>query len=288
MSPTSLRRATIPPTIQPGNGLAATANESMIQGEVWKIAIDALRANKVKAFLTMLGVVIGSACIVLVVTISLIGKNYIIAQIEGVGSNIVYGELVRTGPQSTTLSDEITLSDLESVRDMVPAVSRVAGTHDVQMSVVAGGVERPVTLVAVTSDFQAIRNLLVTQGRYFDDDDMKSRSKVCLLTEELARVVFPGADPVGLEIRVGELRFTIIGVFKERVATFGQSEIARESVIVPFGLLKNYAGTDSIKVLYAQAATPEMVQGVTQDVEQMLHSRHRPGALYNVQNLTAI
>ena len=74
----------------------------MIRSEVWKIAIEALRANKVKAFLTMLGVVIGSACIVLVVTISLIGKNYIIAQIEGVGSNIVYGELVRTGSQSTT------------------------------------------------------------------------------------------------------------------------------------------------------------------------------------------
>jgi len=260
----------------------------MIQSEVWKIAIDALRANKVKAFLTMLGVVIGSACIVLVVTISLIGKNYIIAQIEGVGSNIIYGELVRTGSQSTTLSDEITLSDLAAVHDAVPGVVRVAGTHDVQMSVIAGGVERPVTLVAMTSEFQAIRNLLVTRGRYFDDDDMKSRSKVCLLTEDLARVVFPGIDPVGSEIRVGELRFTVIGVFKERVATFGQSEIARESVIVPFGLLRSYAGTDTVKVLYAQAATPEQVPEVTKDVAELLRSRHRAGALYNIQNLTAI
>src|SRR6266404_427012 len=123
MSPTSLRGATIPPTIQPGNGLAATANETMMRSEVWKIAIEALRVNKVKAFLTMLGVVIGSACIVLVVTISLIGKNYIIAQIEGVGSNIVYGELVRTGSQGTALSDEITLSDLESAHDTVPGVA---------------------------------------------------------------------------------------------------------------------------------------------------------------------
>ena len=260
----------------------------MIQGEVWKIAIDALRANKVKALLTMLGVVIGSACIVLVVTISLIGKSYIISQIEGVGANIVYGELRRAGLQNTTISDEITLADLEAVHDTVPAVVRVAGTHDVQMSVVAGGVERPVTLVAVTQDFQAIRNLLVTQGRYFDDDDMKSRSKVCLVTEDLARVVFPGVNPVGMEIRVGELRFTIIGVFKERIATFGQSEIARESVIVPFGLLKSYAGTDSVKVIYAQAATPEAVPSVTKDVEELLRSRHRTSALYNVQNLTAI
>jgi putative ABC transport system permease protein len=260
----------------------------MIQGEIWNTAIDALRANKLKAFLTMLGVVIGSACIVLVVTISLIGKNYIIAQIEGVGSNIVYAELTRSGTQSTTLSDEITLSDLDAVRDGIPGVIRAAGTHDVQMSVVAGAVERPVTLVAVTPDFQAIRNLLVTRGRYFDDDDVKSRSKVCLLTEELAQIVYPGIDPVGMEIRVGELRFTIVGVFKERVATFGQSEIAQESVIVPFGLLKSYAGTDSIKVLYAQAAAPEMVPGVTKDMEQLLRTRHRAGALYNVQNLTAI
>src|SRR5437870_1233035 len=260
----------------------------MIQGEVWKIAIDALRANKVKALLTMLGVIIGTACIVLVVTISHIGKSYIIGQIEGVGANIVYGELRRAGLQNTTISDEITLADLEAVHDTVPAVVRVAGTHDVQMSVVAGGVERPVTLVAVTQDFQAIRNLLVTQGRYFDDDDMKSRSKVCLVTEDLARVVFPGVNPAGMEIRVGELRFTIIGVFKERIATFGQSEIARESVIVPFGLLKSYAGTDSVKVIYAQAATPEAVPSVTKDVEELLRSRHRTGALYNVQNLTAI
>jgi len=260
----------------------------MIEAEVWKIAFDALRANKVKALLTMLGVVIGSACIVLVVTISLIGKIYIIAQIEGVGANIVYAELRRAGTQNTTLSDEITLTDLQAVHDTIPEVERVAGTHDVQMSVVAGGVERPVTLVAVTKDFQAIRNLLVTQGRYFDDDDMKSRSKVCLVTQDLARVVFPAGNPVGMEIRVGELRFTVIGVFKERVATFGQSEIARESVIVPFGLLKSYAGTDSVKVLYAQAARPEAVGSVTRDIEQLLRSRHRAGALYNVQNLTAI
>src|SRR5206468_4822151 len=147
------------------------------------------------------------------------------------------------------------------------------------MSIVAGGVERPVTLVAVTEGFQAIRNLLVVRGRYFDSDDMASASKVCLLTEQLARTVFPRADPVGQDIRVGELRFTVIGVFRERVATFGQSEIARESVIVPFGLLKSYAGTDSIKVVYAQAASPEMVPGVTKDMEQLLRMRHRAGAL---------
>lgn len=260
----------------------------MIQSEVWKIAIAALRSNKIKALLTMLGVVIGSACIVLVVTISLVGKNYIIAQIEGVGSNIVYAELVRTGSQSATLGDEVTRGDLDAVERDIPDVTHVAGTHDIQMTVVAGGVERPVTLVAVTEGFGAIRNLLVVSGRYFDADDMQSHSKVCLLTEDLARVVFPGTDAVGQDIRVGELRFTIVGVFKERVATFGQSEIARESVIVPFDLLKSYAGTDTVKVLYAQAVAPEAVPSVTRQVERVLRNRHRAGALYNVQDLTAI
>ena len=133
----------------------------MFQSELWKIAIDALRASKIKAFLTMLGVVIGSACIVLVVTISLVGKNYIIAQIEGVGSNIVYAELIRTGAQTATLGDEITLADLDAAGREIPGVAEVAGTHDLQMAVVAGGIERPVTLVAVTEGFQKIRNLIV-------------------------------------------------------------------------------------------------------------------------------
>jgi len=277
------REATIPHIVQQWSGYAA-----LIQSEVWKIAIAALRSNKIKALLTMLGVVIGSACIVLVVTISLVGKNYIIAQIEGVGSNIVYAELVRTGSQSATLGDEVTRGDLDAVERDIPDVTHVAGTHDIQMTVVAGGVERPVTLVAVTEGFEAIRNLLVVSGRYFDADDMQSHSKVCLLTEDLARVVFPGTDAVGQDIRVGELRFTIVGVFKERVATFGQSEIARESVIVPFDLLKSYAGTDTVKVLYAQAVAPEAVPSVTRQVERVLRNRHRAGALYNVQNLTAI
>src|SRR5262249_19417951 len=260
----------------------------MLQSELWKISIDALRANKVKAFLTALGVVIGSACIVLVVTISLVGRQYIVSQIEGVGSNIVYAELIRTGAQTTTAGDELTMEDLDAVRREVPGVARVSGTHDLQMVVVAQGAERPVTLVAVTEDFQPIRNLLVMSGRYFDATDYESRSKVCLLSQELARVVFPNTDPVGQEIRVGELRFAIVGVFKERIATFGQSEIARESVLMPFGLLKTYAGTDSVKVLYAQAAGPDVVPSVTAGVSKVLRDRHRPGARYEVQNLGPI
>ncbi|HET7295629.1 MAG TPA: ABC transporter permease [Gemmatimonadales bacterium] len=260
----------------------------MNYGELWKIAFEALRANKVKALLTMLGVVIGSACIVLVVTISLVGKRYVLAQIEAVGSNIVFGQLVRTGAQGTTLADEISLADLDAVQREIADVTRTAGTHDTQMTVVANAAERPVAVVAVTEGFQEIRNLVVVTGRYFDDDDMRSHSKVCLITEELSRAVFPDMNPVGQELRVGELRFTVIGVFKERVATFGQSEIARQSVVVPFDLLKSYSGREDVLVLYAQAARSQEVAAVTTQVEQLLRRRHRPAAVYNVENLTGI
>ena len=260
----------------------------MIRSETWKVALDSLRADKVKAFLTMLGVVIGSACIVLVVTVALTGKRYILAQIEGVGSNLIYVQYVHSGPQRTTLSDEINLGDLEAVRKGIPQVTAVAGTRDIPMTVVVEGVERPVSLVGVTKDFQRIRNLIILKGRYFDADDMELRSKVCLLTKELAELMFPYDDPIGKDIRMGELSFNVIGVFKERVATFGQSEILRESVITPFPLMKYYTGLGIVQTLYAQAARPEDVPAVTDQVGEILKSRHRPGAVYLVQNLTSI
>ena len=257
--------------------------------ETWIVAFDALRANKVKAALTMLGVVIGSACIVLVVTVALTGKKYIISQIEGVGANIVYAQVVRVGAgQAAPLADEITLADLEAVRKAAPLAVAVAGTRETPMTVVVEGIERPINLVGVTEEFQSIRNLQILNGRFLDADDMVSRSKVCLLTQQLAERIFPYDNPVGHTVRVGELRFTVIGVFRERVSTFGQSEIKRESVVIPFPLLKYYTGEEFIRVLYAQAGQPEDVPALTRQVAEVMRSRHRAGALYQVENLSSI
>jgi len=259
---------------------------ALIGRETFQVAMDALRANKVKAALTMLGVIIGSACIVLVVTIALIGKNYVLAQIEGVGSNLVYAAYITGNQGSRNLSDEISLADLEAVRQL-PKVVEVAGTHDITMSTVVNGMEKPVSLIGVTQGFQTIRNLLILRGRFFDVSDMQEASKGALITQDLAKQ-FPVDDMVGKQIRLGELSFTVIGVFRERVATFGQSEISRESVIIPFPLMKYYTGREYIKTLYAQAATAEDVPEVTKQVQQVLEARHRPGSVYLVQNLASI
>jgi putative ABC transport system permease protein len=156
------------------------------------------------------------------------------------------------------------------------------------MSVVVNARERPINLVGVTQGFDRIRNLEILRGRYFDQDDMAYRSKVCLLTEELARRAFPFDDPVGKDIRVGELHFTVIGVFRERVATLAQTEIARESVIIPFSLLQYYTGAEYFRTLYIRADQPEDVPLVTTEVAQILASGHRSGAQYRVENLTGI
>jgi putative ABC transport system permease protein len=257
--------------------------------ETWSFAMDALRANKLRSILTLLGVAIGSGCFVLVVTVALAGRKYIIHQIEAVGSNIVYAQLAQSDiSQSAVLADQITMGDLEAVRNSIPQVLRAAGTSDRQMTVVASGKAWPVAMIGVTQGFQQIRRLIISRGRYFDDADFTLVSKVCLLSEHLAQTAFPGEDPVGQTIHVGELAFHVIGVFRERIDTFGQSEIRTDSVLVPFPVIQYYTGSSYIVTLYAQADHPEDVPLVTQEVARILKSRHRPEAEYNVQNLSSI
>jgi putative ABC transport system permease protein len=259
---------------------------AQISRDTWHVAFDALRANKVKAALTMLGVVIGSACIVLVVTIALIGKTYVLALIEGVGSNIVYATYSGGNGNSRSQADEISLNDMEAVRHL-PHISEVAGTYDLQTTVVVNGQVKPVALVGVTQGFQKIRNLLILQGRFFDDLDQSTGAKACLITQELAQKLPPG-PLIGRQLRVGEQTFTIIAVFRERVATFGQSEVAAQSVLIPFGLVKYYSGNDYVRTLYAQADNSDSVQEATYAVQWVLKSRHSASSQYAVQNLSGI
>jgi putative ABC transport system permease protein len=156
------------------------------------------------------------------------------------------------------------------------------------MAVIAAGVERPVELIGVTEGYQAIRRLLILRGRYFDAGDMEMRSKVCLITTQLADKTFGQDNPVGRTIRMGELTFTVIGVFRERVETFGLSDIHENSVIIPFTLMKYYTGLEVVRLLDVQAARAEDVPSVERQLGQLLRARHPAEAEYKVQTLTAI
>ena len=252
------------------------------------MSIDALRANKLRAMLTSLGVIIGSASIVLVVTVALTSKKFVISQIEAVGSNLLWVEMVRSSDKAQPLSHEISIADMNATKAAIPTVAEAAGIRELPVEVVVGGSTRPVNLIGVTEGYQAIRRLVVLRGRYFDSLDMETRSKVCLITEQLSSRVFGVENPVGRTIRMGELTFTVIGSFRERVTTFGQTEIQDESVIIPFTLMKYYTGTDVLRTLYIQATKPEDVPAVEKRLWQFLKSRHPAQADYKVQTLTAI
>jgi len=170
----------------------------------------------------------------------------------------------------------------------IPRVTEVAGTREKPMSMTVDGVDRAVNLVGVTDGYQTIRRLLIIRGRYFDSADMEMRSKVCLITTQLAERIFGQENPVGKTIRMGELTFTVIGVFRERVETFGLSDIQKNSVLIPFTLMKYYTGTEYLGLLDVQADKPENVGSVERQLTLLLLSRHPAEAEYNVQTLTAI
>jgi putative ABC transport system permease protein len=256
-------------------------------GESIRLALDALGVDKVKAFLTMLGVMIGSASIVLVITIASTGKTYVVGQIEGIGANLAYAALDRNGVP-TIPDDELSSGDLTSVRQSLSMVTAAAGTYDIPFDFKLRGKMVRARLVGVTEEFQKIRNLVMVSGRYFDAEDFISRAKVCLVTEHIARNVFGHEPPAGHPLQLEHLRCTIVGVFKEGVPTFGQSEIQNETVLVPFPLIKSITGEDFFQVIYAQAASSDEVPVMTTEMDRLIHSRHRKAARYAVQNLSSV
>ena len=255
--------------------------------EALQLAWQALAAEKAKAALTMLGVMIGSMSLVLVVTIASTGKGYIIAQIEGIGANLAYATLDRNGAPVIP-EDELTAEDLEHIRQEQPLVAVAAGTYDLPVDVAIGGRAVHARLVGVTDGFQQIRRLVVPDGRYFDQEDFASRAPVCLITEAIARRTRTLAHPVGQALQFRRFRCTVIGTFREGVPTFGQSEIQEDTVLVPWPLVSSITGEKFLQVIYAQTSSNDQVPALTQTITRVLRSRHRRQARYDVQNLSAV
>src|SRR2546429_723948 len=146
--------------------------------------------------LTSLGVIIGSASVVLVVTVALTSRKFVLSQIEATGANLVWGELVQRPDKAPPRSYEMTVDDIEAAKSILHVVA-VAGTSEHPMATTVDGVDRAVTLVGLTDGYQTIRTLLIVRWRYFDAGDMEMRSKVCLITTQLAERIFAQENPVG-------------------------------------------------------------------------------------------
>jgi len=134
-----------------------------------------------------------------------------------------------------------------------------------------------------------VRNLAVLSGRFLDASDIDLRAKVVLLTEKLAKRLYGSVDQApGQLIKLHGLQFTVIGTFKEKGNSFGQSELNSETLLIPITVQRYFLSTERIDPLYVEVRSPDQVEAVTTEVREILQSRHRAGTNYKVENLTGI
>jgi putative ABC transport system permease protein len=144
-------------------------------------------------------------------------------------------------------------------------------------------------VIGTDQEYQPVRNIVITAGRFLDRTDVARREKVALLTDKLAERLYGGtANAPNQVLRLFGLQFTVIGTFHEKVETFGQSEIERETILTPITVLRYFTPVERIDPLYVQARSPGQVERLAGRVAQVLEARHRPGARYRVETMTAI
>ena len=263
----------------------------MFLGEAVRFSAQALRANPIRSLLTGLGMVIGTASVILVVTISLTSRDYILEQVQGIGSNIIFAYYVSAGPSAAVAdADYIKMTDVEAIRqDLRSDIVAATGVMSNFDRVLIGGKEQDVKVIGTDQAYRSVRNIVIGSGRFLDEGDVTLRTKVALLTDKLARRMF-GSQNAALNqvVRLFGLRFTVIGTFHEKVETFGQSEVERDTILVPATVLRYFTPVERIDPLYVQVRSAPEVERVALRVQEIIAGRHRPGASYRVDTLTAI
>jgi putative ABC transport system permease protein len=261
-------------------------------GEALSFSLLALRQNPVRSFLTGLGMVIGTASVILVVTISLTSQNYILDQIEGVGSNMIFAsyEVATQSSSAEVNADFIKVPDVKAIREeLAGRIVAATGIETNYDTMFFNGKEERVLVIGSDEYYQPVRNLVLLAGRFLDTGDVDLRQKVALMTEKLATRLYGSQDAaLGQTIKIHGLQFTVIGTFKEKVESFGQSELNTETVVIPLTVLQYFLRVERIDPLYVQVRAPQDVEAVTGRVKEILESRHRAGTSYKVQNLTGI
>jgi len=256
--------------------------------ETVNLAIDSFKASKTRFLLTMLGMVIGSASIVLVVTVGLTGKQYAHDQISGIGPNMIEMQFVGgtvAGPDNTSTPDSMTREDMTAVIDQVPGIiasSPMLEFHD-RISMGSG------MLLGVSPQYKQVRNLKILAGRFFDDQDSTSHTKVADIVLPFAVELYGSADAaVGQTISISGIPFTVIGVFKEGTETFGQSEISNQTMLIPYPVARYFQGTDNLKQIFFTVADSSDVEPVAKRISAIIRSRHRASSVYHAETLTQV
>jgi len=262
----------------------------MALGEIVSFAYDTFCSNKVRFILTALGMVIGTASLILVVTIGMTGRQYVLNQIQAIGANLVYAQYQGAPHISQSTPDNLTIDDVEAVRSQVPGVVAASPVVTLSERVPFGeGKEREVQILGVYPEYLQVRNLVVLSGRFFDAEDSQAHNKVGLITEKMAKEVYGSTQAaIGKVIKLTGLPFTIIGTFKERVNTFDQSEVVGSTMLIPYTVSRYFTDGPSVKLIYFSMEDPSMVIAGTAQIKRVLQSRHRSESVYDVTDLTEL
>jgi putative ABC transport system permease protein len=275
----------------PALSTRTTARPKLALGEITSFAFDTFCSNKVRFALTALGMVIGTASLILVVTIGMTGRQYALGQIQAIGTNEIWAEYQGgTERIGNSAPDLLTMGDLEAIRRDVPGI--VAASPVLQLNdrvAVGNGKERDMVILGVSSEYVNVRNLVVPAGRFFDQEDSLAHNKVAVILDRMAVQIYGSSQAaVGKVLKLNGLPFTVIGTFKERVETFGETEIVDNTMLIPYSVSLYFTQTPEIKMLYFSMADSAMVPAATAEIKRVILPRHRAESVYNVDNLTAV
>lgn len=241
-----------------------------------RVALEGIRANKLRSFLTTLGIIIGIAAVIAVVAIGQGGRAILITEMEKIGTNIftIYVNW-RGGEQPTGRMFE--LSDIQVLKDKVPGISHISA-NSVTMENVRGPKDKRYCRVwGVSADYEYIRRLNFKTGHFFSQEDDSLGRKVAVLDEALADEIFGRSEPVGNIISIGSTPFLVVGVIAKGESLLGFSEEPR--VFIPIRTWQNMFGT-YINHLEGSAVSREKVQETMDQAVKVLERRHRSSAQY--------
>ena len=248
-----------------------------------RVAFRALQRNKMRAALTMLGIIIGVSAVVAMVSIGQGAQATVQAQIDSIGTNLLFVTAgaqnvggVRSGTGDTG-TNTLTVDDLDAIKREVPSVSMVTPTVNSRGQLVAGNMNWNTSIQGVSEEYPEVRKWSIQSGSFFTDADVRTAARVLVVGQTIADNLFAGTDPVGQTIRVQNLPFRVVGVMARK----GQDPQGRDQDDIAFTpyttVQKKILGSPRLQIAYVSAVSPDATYTAQQQISELLRQRHKLG-----------
>ncbi len=245
-----------------------------------KIALKAMVRNKMRTFLTMLGIIIGVASVIVMLAIGQGSKKSIQSQISSMGSNMIFvrpNSDMREGVRMDASSMQtLKIADVEAIKKYCPNVSAVSPQVSSGGQVIFGSNNWPTSMQGVNGDYLSIRKLSLKDGRIFNEQEVNSSSKVCVLGQTIVDNIFTnGESPIGKTIRFNKIPFKVIGVLEEKGEnTFGQDQ--DDIIIVPYTTVqKRIMAITWVQSIFTSAVSEEASSKAVDEISEALRKSHK-------------